>query len=155
MVSETNFDQSNMENVDNFVHEFPNQERNKEPNGFIKYRTVQWKVFKKKYPDVSTQKFSTIAAKQWSELSHAQKNYYIKLKLDKRSKKNKRDQTKHIKKNHDKKKDAQPDSSNYSQLEFNNYGEIYFINQENEYTLLTYPTYPLYYDNYFFYYFFY
>lgn len=160
MLPETNFIQSNMVNFisqDNFIREFPNKKKRKSPNGFIKYRTVEWQHFKKKYPNVTTQQFSSIAAEQWHKMSDSEKNYYIKLKLDKRPKKNNRDgpKQKYDKKNNEKNEDIERNLSEESSpyhlqldFDFNNYIEnlcfTNYTNQEDEYFLLPYPSYPLY-----------
>ncbi|RGB42618.1 hypothetical protein C1646_750803 [Rhizophagus diaphanus] len=155
MLPETNF-QSNI-TQDNFIREFPNKKKRKSPNGFIKYRTVEWQRFKKKYPNVTTQQFSSIAAEQWHRMTDSEKNYYIKLKLDKRPKKNNRDgpKQKYDKKNNENNENNERDLSAESslfhlQLDFNNYNEnLNFINstnQEDENFLLPYTSYSLYDD---------
>ncbi|UZO20535.1 uncharacterized protein OCT59_012958 [Rhizophagus irregularis] len=58
MLPETNFVQSNI-SQDNFIRGFPNKKQRKSSNRFIKYRTVEWQRFKKKYPNVTTQQFSS------------------------------------------------------------------------------------------------
>ncbi|GBB84061.1 hypothetical protein RclHR1_01070011 [Rhizophagus clarus] len=158
MIPETNFVQSNMENFisqDNFIREFPDKKKKKSPNGFIKYRTIEWRNFKKKHPEVTTQKFSTIAAKNWNEMTDNEKNYYTKLKLDKPRKndkdrlKRKYNKKKDNKNNEDNQQDISEESFYNFQLDFNNYDEN-FTNQDDEYLLL--PFYPIYYDaNLFFY----
>ncbi|RGB42600.1 hypothetical protein C1646_786758 [Rhizophagus diaphanus] len=130
-----------METHDNFIHECPNKKQRKSPNGFIKYRTIEWQRFKKENPNVTTQKFSSIAAKSWNKMTGSQKNYYIKLKLETSPKKNnrigpKRRYNKKNKKNEQNINQELPmedppiDFNNY-----NNYNEenFHFINQADEY----------------------
>ncbi|CAB5197036.1 unnamed protein product [Rhizophagus irregularis] len=89
-------------------------------------------------------------------MTDSEKNYYIKLKLDKRPKKNNRDgpKQKYDKKNNEKndiERDLSAESSLFHlQLDFNNYNEnLYFnnsTNQEDDNFLLPYPSYSLYDD---------
>lgn len=162
MMPETNFVQPNeMEAQDIFIHEVPNKKKRKSPNGFIKYRTTQWQSFKKKNPNVTTQQFSSIAAKEWNSMPDSQKNYYIKLNLEKSSKKNKggpkRKYNKRNKKNDTTNQDLPVE---YLQLDFNNYYEenlenFQFTNQADEYLLPPYLICPVYYDATLFYDFYY
>jgi hypothetical protein len=136
-------------NMDNFIREFPEKEKKRSPNGFIKYRTIEWQKFKKEFPNVTTQQFSSIAAKKWHDMSDNEKNHYIKLPLEKRTKTNNRNKTKRKHRKTKKKEEIEqyiPTECPPSQIEFNNYNENLHITDYEEYILLTDHSYPLYYD---------
>ncbi|CAB4380575.1 unnamed protein product [Rhizophagus irregularis] len=168
MIPETNVQPDKMETIDNFIHECPNKKQRTSPNGFIKYRTVEWKRFKKENPNITTQQFSSIAAKKWNKMTGSQKNYYIKLKLETSPKKNNRDRVGPKRKYNKKNKKNEQNINQELPIEYppvdlnyyNNYNEENFhINQADEY-FLSYPNvfnfddklsamqeiYPIYYD---------